>query len=54
MKPQATASSPVVWFIPPLAAAIVFADLGAVFPALGEKAYEGAYVAMAIETMPGM
>jgi Na+/proline symporter len=43
---------PVIWFIPPLAAAIVFADLNDVFPELGEKAFEGAYVAMAIETMP--
>jgi len=43
---------PVIWFIPPLAASIVFTDLSGVFPALGEKAYEGAYVAMAIETMP--
>ena len=43
---------PVIWFIPPLAASIVFADLSGVFPELGEKAYEGAYVAMAVETMP--
>ena len=43
---------PVIWFIPPLAASIVFADLNSVFPELGEKAFEGAYVAMAVETMP--
>jgi len=43
---------PAIWFIPPLAASIVFSDLSGMFPALGEKAYEGAYVAMAIETMP--
>lgn len=45
---------PIIWFIPPLAAAIVFTDLDmqALFPELGEKAYEGAYVAMALETMP--
>ena len=43
---------PVIWFIPPLAASIVFADLNSFFPRLGEKAFEGAYVAMAIETMP--
>lgn len=43
---------PVIWFIPPLAASIVFADLNGVFPELGEKAFEGAYVAMAVETMP--
>ncbi|MEP4077197.1 sodium:solute symporter family transporter [Haloferula sp.] len=43
---------PVIWFIPPLAASIIFTDLGEQFPALGEKAYEGAYVAMAVETMP--
>jgi len=35
-----------------LAASIIFTDLGKIFPALGEKAYEGAYVAMAVETMP--
>ena len=45
---------PIIWFIPPLAAAIIFSDLDmqALFPELGEKAYEGAYVAMALETMP--
>lgn len=43
---------PVIWFIPPLAASIVFADLNSVFPNLEEKAFEGAYVAMALETMP--
>ena len=43
---------PVIWFIPPLAASIIFTDLSGMFPELGEKAYEGAYVAMAIETMP--
>jgi Na+/proline symporter len=43
---------PAIWFIPPLAASIVFADLGSVFPELGAKAFEGAYVAMAVETMP--
>ena len=43
---------PAIWFILPLAAAIVFTDLGSVFPELGEKAFEGAYVAMAMETMP--
>ena len=43
---------PVIWFIPPMAASIVFSDLNVIFPKLGEKAFEGAYVAMAIETMP--
>jgi len=41
-----------IWFIPPLAASIVFTDLSGFFPELKEKAFEGAYVAMAIETMP--
>ena len=43
---------PIIWFIPPMAASIVFSDLNVIFPKLGEKAFEGAYVAMAIETMP--
>ena len=43
---------PVIWFIPPLAASIVFSDLNSTFPKLEDKAFEGAYVAMAIETMP--
>ncbi|MDB4767000.1 transporter, partial [bacterium] len=43
---------PMIWFIPPMAASIVFTDLNVIFPKLGGKAFEGAYVAMAIETMP--
>ena len=43
---------PAIWFIPPLAASIVFSDLTQQFPKLEDKAFEGAYVAMAIETMP--
>jgi Na+/proline symporter len=43
---------PAIWFIPPLAASILFTDLGEFFPALGEKAFEGAYIAMSMETLP--
>jgi Na+/proline symporter len=43
---------PAIWFIPPLAASILFTDLTDVFPGLGEKAFEGAYIAISIETMP--
>ena len=45
---------PIIWFIPPLAASIIFTnmDIQNLFPELGEKAYEGAYIAIALETMP--
>jgi SSS family transporter len=43
---------PIVWFIPPMAAAVVFPDLLAKFPALKEKANEGAYVAMCAAVFP--
>jgi SSS family transporter len=42
---------PIVWFIPPLAAAMLFPDLHAVFPALHNPS-EGAYVAVCQATMP--
>jgi Na+/proline symporter len=43
---------PFIWFIPPMAARIIQPDLTVVFPHLGEKAYEGAFVFIGIELMP--
>ncbi|MEZ5278491.1 MAG: hypothetical protein R3F07_19065, partial [Opitutaceae bacterium] len=43
---------PFIWFIPPMAARIIQPDLAIVFPHLGEKAYEGAFVFIGIELMP--
>ncbi len=43
---------PIIWFIPPMAARIIQPDLGIVFPHLGEKAYEGAFVFIGMELMP--
>lgn len=44
---------PFIWFIPPLAARVIKPDgLESVFPNLGEKAYEGAFVFIGLETMP--
>jgi SSS family transporter len=43
---------PLVWFIPPMVSTIVFPDLTAVFPKLGAKASEAAYVAISLDTMP--
>ena len=42
---------PIVWFIPPLAARIIYPDLSGMFPAL-KNPEEGAYVAIALKTMP--
>ena len=42
---------PVIWFLPPLAARILHPDLHAVFPTLN-KPSEGAYVAVAMQTLP--
>ena len=42
---------PVIWFIPPMAARILYPDLTAMFPSLKNPA-EGAYVAIAMKTMP--
>lgn len=42
---------PVIWFIPPMAARILYPDLSEMFPALKNPA-EGAYVAIAMKTMP--
>ncbi|MEX0321595.1 MAG: sodium:solute symporter family protein [Puniceicoccaceae bacterium] len=43
---------PFIWFIPPMAARIIQPDLTVVFPHLGEKAYEGAFVFIGLELMP--
>jgi solute:Na+ symporter, SSS family len=43
---------PIIWFIPPMCAAIVSPDLTQVFPSLGVKATEAAYVGMSMRVMP--
>lgn len=42
---------PIIWFIPPLAARIVYPDLGVEFPGLKNPA-EGAFLAICLHTMP--
>lgn len=42
---------PVIWFIPPMAAAILFPDLGSMFPDL-KNPDEAAYIAVAIAYLP--
>jgi Na+/proline symporter len=42
---------PIIWFIPPLVAAIKYPDLAAVFPGMGNPE-QTAYVVMAFETLP--
>lgn len=42
---------PVVWFIPPMASAILYPDLGEMFPLL-KKPEEASYVAICIMTLP--
>ncbi|MDP3207653.1 MAG: hypothetical protein Q8M65_00760, partial [Rhodoglobus sp.] len=42
---------PLLWVIPPLAATVMFPDLGKVFPNLS-KPTEGAFVAVALKVMP--
>lgn len=42
---------PVLWFIPPLAARVLYPDIGAQFPMLKNPA-EASYVAIAMQTMP--
>jgi len=44
----------IIWFIPPMAASIMFPDLSAVesLKPLGEKAVDGIYLAMGIELLP--
>lgn len=44
---------PIIWFIPALAARVIQPEgLSEVFPSLGDRAYEGAYIFMGMETMP--
>ncbi|MCH6257363.1 Na+:solute symporter [Puniceicoccaceae bacterium K14] len=43
---------PVLWFIPPMVSRVKYPDLTEVFPQLGEKATEAAYVAIALDTLP--
>jgi len=44
----------IIWFIPPMAASIIFPDLSVVesLKPLGEKAVDGIYLAMGIELLP--
>lgn len=42
---------PIIWFIPPMAASILYPDLGAMFPALKNPS-EGAFLAISVSTMP--
>lgn len=42
---------PIIWFIPPMAAAILYPDLGAMFPNL-KNPDEAAYIAVAIAYLP--
>jgi SSS family solute:Na+ symporter len=42
---------PVIWFIPPMAARILYPDLAAIFPGLKNPA-EGAFLAICLATMP--
>jgi SSS family solute:Na+ symporter len=44
---------PIVWFIPPMAARVIQPEgLESIFPNLGDKAYEGAFVYIGMVTMP--
>ncbi|MBK1876456.1 sodium:solute symporter family transporter [Pelagicoccus mobilis] len=42
---------PVIWFIPPLAAAILYPDIGSMFPELNNPE-EAAYIAVALDYLP--
>lgn len=42
---------PVIWFIPPMAAAILYPDIGAIIPELNNPA-EAAYIVVALEYLP--
>ena len=42
---------PIMWFIPPMAARVIFPDLGVVFPGV-PKVHETAYVAIAVHILP--
>lgn len=45
---------PIIWFIPPMAAAILYPDLSVIheLAPLGDKASDGAFVAIGLRTMP--
>ncbi|MEY3001050.1 MAG: hypothetical protein RL648_1264, partial [Verrucomicrobiota bacterium] len=43
---------PVIWFIPPMAAQVLYPDLSEIFPQLGNKASEASYVAIAVNKLP--
>jgi SSS family transporter len=43
---------PILWFIPPMVARIQYPDLTTVFPEMGARASEGAYVVVAMNTLP--
>lgn len=48
------AVGPIIWFIPPMAAAILYPDLSTIpeLAPLGNRISDGAYVAIGLETMP--
>ncbi len=43
---------PVVWFVPPMAAQVLYPDMSELFPELGRRASEAAYVVVAMEKLP--
>lgn len=43
---------PIIWFIPPMVAAVRHPDLAAEFPQLGNRTSEAAYVVMGIDLLP--
>jgi len=43
---------PIIWFLPPMVAAVTHPNLAEMYPKLGAKASEAAYVAIAADTLP--
>lgn len=43
---------PIIWFLPPMVAAVTHPNLTEMYPGLGTKASEAAYVAIAASTLP--
>ena len=43
---------PVIWFIPPMSAQVLYPDLETLFPQLGNRASEAAYVVTAMNKLP--
>lgn len=43
---------PVIWFIPPMAAQVLYPDMAQLYPQLGSKASEASYVAIAVNKLP--